>query len=83
MNPFAEKLSRLLIERGVKRVEILGIKLLGDHAKPFAEALIVDDLALAQECDGIAHIGIIHQAENVVIGCAGLLLWYDCVKTTY
>ena len=32
------------------------------------------NLALAQELDGVAHIGIIRKAQNVVIRYAGLLL---------
>ena len=32
------------------------------------------NLALAQELDGVAHIGIIRKAQDVVIRYAGLLL---------
>ena len=40
------------------------------------------NLALAQELDGVAHIGIIRKAQDVVIRYAGLLLWGDFVRTT-
>ena len=40
----------------------------------FGEALIVDDLALAEEFKGIADVGIVDQAKEVIIGHARLLL---------
>lgn len=40
----------------------------------FAEALEVDDLPLPQEADDIVHIRVVRQAQNVIVGEAGLLL---------
>ena len=40
----------------------------------FAEALEVHDFALAKEFDRFAYIGIIHQAQNIVVGGSGFLL---------
>ena len=45
--------------------------------------LEVDDLALAQEADHVIDIRIIGQAENIVIGKAGLLLCCDLLRTTF
>ena len=47
-----------------------------------AEALEMDDLPLPQETDGVVHIRVVGQPQNVVIGEAGLLLWCDLVRTT-
>ena len=38
-----------------------------------AESLEMGDLSLAEEFDGIAYIGIIHKAQNVIIGDSCLL----------
>ena len=43
-------------------------------ADRIGEALIVYDLTLAQELDRIAHVGIVAQPQNVVVGHASLLL---------
>lgn len=47
-----------------------------------AEALEVHDLALPQELERLAHVGVVDQAQQVVVGCAGLLLWYYHVERT-
>ena len=47
---------------------------IGRDAQTFAEALVMHNLALAQELDGVAHIGIIRKAQDIVIRYAGLLL---------
>ena len=39
----------------------------------FAEALEVVDLALAEEFDGVADVGVIDEAQDIVIGHARLL----------
>lgn len=49
----------------------------------FAEALEVDDFPLPQEADDVVYVWVIGQAENIVIGKAGLLLWCDLVRTTF
>lgn len=41
------------------------------------------NLALAQKTDRIAYFRIFDHAENIVVGCAGFLLWGDPVSTTY
>lgn len=40
----------------------------------FAEALEMDDFPLSQKLDRVPHIGIVSEAQNVVVGHAGLLL---------
>jgi len=63
-----------LIKRGVVAVDVLVIGPLLDLAQAISKALIMDDLALTQEFDGIAHVRVIRQAQNVVVGHARLLL---------
>ena len=43
-------------------------------AQGIAEALEVHDFALAKEFDRFAYIGIVHQAQNIVVGGSGFLL---------
>lgn len=40
------------------------------------------NLALAQKTDRIAYFRIFDHAENIVVSCAGFLLWGDFVRTT-
>ena len=44
-----------------------------------AEALVVNDLPLPQEADGVLYIRIIRQTQYVVVGGAGFLLWCNHV----
>ena len=40
----------------------------------FAKALEVDDLALTEEFDGVVNVGVVREAEDVIVGYARLLL---------
>ena len=51
-------------------------------ADAVGEALIVNYLALAEEFYRIANVGIVGEAQNVVIGRARLLLCYYHVFAT-
>ena len=48
----------------------------------FGKALIMHQLTLTKELDGILDIGVIHQAEDIVVGNASLLLCYYHVFAT-
>ena len=63
-----------LIKCGIYSVEVFRVQLLDRLSESLAESLVVNDFALAQELDGVAHIGIIRKAQDVVIRYAGLLL---------
>ena len=65
---------KALIELRVPAVKVLCIHIILCDTERLAEALVMHDLALAQEFDGVAHVGIIGQAQDVVIGHARLLL---------
>ena len=66
--------SFLLVEGGVIAVEVFGIQLILRDSQGFRKALIVDDLAGTKKFDGIAHVGVINKAQNVIVGCSCLLL---------
>ncbi len=51
--------------------------------KAFAEALEVDHLPLAQELDDVVHVRVVAEAEDVVVGHPGLLLWCNLKSTTF
>ena len=72
----------LLIKRRIASVEILGVEVILSYADAVGEALIVHDLALAEEFYRIANVGVVGEAQNVVIGRARLLLCYYHVFAT-
>lgn len=73
--------SSLFVESGINCVYVFLVKLLRGYAEGFTEALVVDDLALAQEADDVADVGVVAEAEDVVIGNAGLLLGGPCPRS--
>ena len=67
----------------VDGVDIFLIHPLRSQTQGFAEALEMDHLAFPEETDDVVDIRIVAQAENVVIGGAGLLLCCDFIRTTF
>ena len=65
--------TALVIGR-VAGVEILAIEVILGNAKRIAKPLIMHQFSLSEILDGIAHVGIVGQAQNVVIGDTCLLL---------
>ena len=47
-----------------------------------AETLEMINLSLAEKFDRVAHIGIIHKTENVIIRCARFLLCCNRMSAT-
>ena len=66
--------AAVLVERRIARVEILRVQLILRYAESFAEPLIMHYLTLSEEADRVAHIGVVCEAEDVVVGGASLLL---------
>ena len=62
-----------LVKRGVDRVKVLAIKLFLSDSQGISKALIVHDLALTQVAQRIAHVRVIAQANEVVVGRTRLL----------
>ena len=50
-------------------------------AQRIAEALEMHDFARAQELDRFAYIRVVDQTQQVIVGCAGLLLCCNLVST--
>ena len=75
--------SAIAIKRGIACVEILAVQMVLGDTESVAEALVMDDLPLAEEFDGLADVGIVTEAEDVVVGHAGLLLWCNHIRTNF
>ena len=43
----------------------------------------MNDFPFPQEFDGFTDVIILHNAQDIVIGAPGFLLWGDLVSTTY
>ena len=69
-------LAAAAVELRVAGIEVPGVERILHLAETFAEALVMD-------ADGLQNIRVVHQAEDVVIGGAGLLLCCDRVRTTF
>ncbi len=68
-NRFAAAVPRLLHIKGrVKCIKVLGIQVIGDYAERFAKPLIMNHFPLSQEANGIRHLRILYQAQNIVVG---------------
>lgn len=61
------------IKARVERVVVLAVELVGQQPQIFAEALIMHDLSRSEESDWIDHVGIVAEAQDVVICRARLL----------
>ena len=72
----------LNIKSRVHKIHIFLIQFFTKQLNRFAETLEMDDFPFPQELDHIIYIRIIGQAEDIVIGDSGLLLWYVGLFTT-
>ena len=71
-----------LVKRRVAGVKILGVQMILSYSYAVAESLIVNYLALAEEFYRVAHVGIVCQTENVIVGRSRFLLCYYHVFAT-
>lgn len=67
----------------VERVEVLAVELIGQQTQILAEALIMHDLARPEETDRINDVGIIAEAQDVVVGSTCFLFPKGVVNMTY
>ena len=67
-------LSAAFVKAGVDRIEILAVQIVLCDANGITEALVMHKLALAKEFDWLPYVGVVAQTQNVVVGCARLLL---------
>ena len=62
------------VKLGVIRVEILVVQAVLNQPHTLAEALEVHDFSFPQKTDGVSHVRIVAETEDVVVGGAGFLL---------
>ena len=73
-----------MVERRISEVDVVLLRhAILRQAQTFAEPLEVDDLTGTEELDDIVDIRVVAEAEDIVIGNAGLLLCCDFVRTTF
>ncbi len=65
--------AAVFVERRVAGIEVVAVEPVGGKFQSLAEALEVHDFTRAQEFDGVAHVGVVGQAQDVVVGHARLL----------
>ena len=66
--------AHLFVEGRIPAVEVFLVHFVLGDAESIAKALVVDDLPLPQEANGIAYVGIVDQAQQIVVRDACLLL---------
>ena len=71
---FVRQAKNWSVKGRIECVKILGIQIILDYAKPFAEPLEMNDLALSEESNGVNNVRVIYHSQNIVIGGAGFLL---------
>ena len=66
----------------IEGIEVPAVELIGQQPQVLAEALIMDDLARSEKADRILDVGIVAEAQDIVIGRARLLLSKGFVNMT-
>lgn len=69
-----------LIKTRVISVEVLVVEVILNDTECIAEALEVDDLALAQEADRVGDVVIVAEAQDIVVGFSRLLLCCEVLR---
>lgn len=87
LKKLCDLLMALLLRQSVKGriicIEIFAIRVILCDAERITESLEVGDLSLAEEFDGIAHIGVIHEAKNIIVSDSGFLFWCNHIRTNF
>ena len=71
------------VDGRVVGVVVLGIQIILHNAQRVSEPLEMHDFSFSQEFERLTNIRVVDQAEKVVVGCSGFLLWYDGIRTTF
>ena len=71
------------VERRVHIVHVLLVHPRLGQLDGLPETLEMDDLAFPQEADGVVHIRVVGNAEDIVIRHARLLLCCNCENATF
>ena len=69
------------VERRVVCIVVFGVEIFLYVFQRLAESLKMDDFALTQELERVAHIRVVDQTEQVVVAQPRLLFWYACIRT--
>lgn len=78
-----ELLFRSNVDCRVVCVVVLCVQIILHDAQRVSESLEMHDLPCPQELERLPDVRVVDQAEEVVVGGAGLLLWYDGIRTTF
>ena len=70
------------VKAGVEGIKVPAVQPVLETAQGFTEPLEMDDLPFPEEADGIAHIRLLYQAQDIIVGGAGFLLCCNLVNTT-
>lgn len=71
------------VDGWVVGIVVLGIQIILHNAQRVSEPLKMHDFSFSQEFERLANIRVVDQAEQVVVGCSGFLLWYGGIRTTF
>lgn len=82
LGTFARIGQTLYVKLRVVGVVVARIQIFLNIAQGITEALEVNDLTLTQELDRVAYIGVVDQAQQVIVSCARFLLWCMADGTT-
>lgn len=63
--------------------EVCFVKPLLCADKEFSESLVVNDLPCTQEADHVVDVGVIRNAQDVVVGRACLHFWCNHIRTNF
>lgn len=77
------KWEALTVKGGVGKIDILLIQPLLSQGNGLAEALEMNNFPFPQETDDVAHVWIIGQAKDIIVGEAGFLLWCNHESATW
>ena len=73
----------VFVKRRIASVEIFGVEIVLRYANGIGKALIMHYFTGAQEFYYVINVGIVGKAQDIVIGCACLLLCYYHVFATF
>ena len=71
------------IDRRVEGIVILCVQVLLHNTQRIAETLEMHNFTRTQELERLAHIRVVDQAQQIVVGCAGFLFCCDGARTTF
>lgn len=71
-----------LVEGRIHIIDVLFVHLVLGQPQRLAETLKMDDFSGSEEPDDVADVRVVGEAEDIVVGHAGFLLWCDLVRET-